>query len=434
MQFPTKQRRGVGLVALAVVLSGTIAGCATDAAGPKAATPTGQASLVAEGVSQTRALQGDLARLVALSLADPNLREHIRQDMRDAPTREFKLDFSAYVRGVNGSQLVTSMAQRKVATTSEVLSQLMALPPLEFYMPVEAHRTSWTGDANLIVAASIEDTEQPIAWDLKGNRVILDSKSPPAKPVLVLVPIETDFRNVLSPGEVLRRGDPNRRTIQGASTTSRAVVGQGFATGDVGTASFPDGLYITFQRLVDRGEPWFMGAPEIEVHVHGPTSATNPHYGADLSCSGDRLPVPRGFNQDNSFWNGNALVFSLSEIEAYNAIQPNGFQIMVWEDDNVMCSLKLDSPTLVQRVTAIGAAAGGYTAVVIATGFWPTAIAAAGFAASVYQTVTQPTADDFLGTYVNAAAVGLSYGDANHVLYMTSGQINGRAMLVNKDY
>jgi hypothetical protein len=42
------------------------------------------------------------------------------------------------------------------------------------------------------------------------------------------------------------------------------------------------------------------------------------------------------------------------------------------------------------------------------------------------------TNDDFLGTYVNAATIGQSLPDANHVLYRNGSTVNGRAMLIQK--
>ncbi|MFN8670404.1 MAG: hypothetical protein U0164_24710 [Gemmatimonadaceae bacterium] len=152
-----------------------------------------------------------------------------------------------------------------------------------------------------------------------------------------------------------------------------------------------------------------------------------------MACSGDRVGFPRGFNQDDAFWSGEALLFDQSQINAYNAIQPNGFNVSVWEDDNTVCQIKKEDFNLVARFGAIASAASGYAAVSAATGIGPTLLAAATFLGTAYSSLTFLwTNDDFLGTYVNAAAVGLSYSDANHVLYIDGGQVNGRAMLVTQ--
>jgi hypothetical protein len=421
-----------------------IVGCDGETTAPIASAESPvYAALTAEGVSPMQASEGELARLVALALADPELRRRVRNDMRDAPMREHKLELSKYLYGTTGTMLRSRMAARSGISASAVLANLNALPPLEFYMPVAAHRKTWKGEADLIVAAQIEDRDAPIAWDLKGNRVQLSLAAPPTTPVVVVVPVETDFARTLTPHQVAARGNPQRETIDGNESSADSDVSPvcalscGGGGGGGGGSGLPDGLYITFQRLVDLGEPWTMGAPEIEVHIHGPSSSTNVQYGADLACSGDRVGYPRGFNQDNAFWNGNALLFDQQQIASYNAIQQNGFNVMVWEDDNALCQIKKEDFDLATKIRGIAVAVGGYTAVkaAVAGGPIPVVIAAATFSAAVYNSLSFLwTNDDFLGTYVNASAVGLSYADANHVLYKDSGQVNGRAMLVLRDY
>jgi hypothetical protein len=409
-----------------------LAGCSPDATRPLQ--PSIHTALLAEGVTDRQAQQGEWARRVALALGDPALRQRVKNDMRDSPIPEFKLDFSSYLRGPSGSRILSRLAQRENATEAAALQELSTMPPLEFYMPVAEHRRSWRGGADLIVATQVEDTDPPIAWDTKGQRVTLSLSGPPATPVLVLVPIETDFTKPLASKTLALRGNPNRETIQDPTTTLLDCGTLDCSGGDdVGITTFPAGLYITFQRLVNQGEPWTLGAPEIEVHIHGPQSATALQYGADLSCSGDRVGFPRGFNQDNAFWHGEALLFDQNQINAYNAMVQGGFNVSVWEDDNAQCAIKKEDFNLTQRMTAISSAVGGYAAVTAATGIGPTIIAAGTFLAAVYQSLTFLWSnDDFLGTYVNAASAGLYYADANHVLYINGGQINGRAMLVSK--
>lgn len=419
-----------------------LAGCNGDTTAPMAPSVSPvYASLTAEGVSSSRASEGELARLVALALADPELRRQVRNDMRDAPMREHKLELSKYLYGPTGTILRSKMVESSGLSSNAVLTSLHALPPLEFYMPVAAHRKSWKGESDLIVAAQIDDHDAPIAWDLRGNRVTLSLAAPPETPVMVVVPVETNFSRRLTPNQVAARGNPSRPTIDGNETAAEGdisplcVLNCGGGGGGGGGGGLPDGLYISFQRLVDLGEPWTLGAPEIEVHIHGPSSSANVQYGADLACSGDRVAFPRGFNQDNAFWNGNALLFDQQQIASYNAIQQNGFNVMVWEDDNTLCQIKKEDFDLAARVRTIATTVGGYTAVSAATGVLPTLLAAATFGAALYSSISFLwTNDDFLGTYVNASAVGLSYADANHVLYSNGGQINGRAMLVLRDY
>lgn len=423
--------------ARALVVALIAAACTADSTVP--VPPSASTALISEGKSDMQARQGELARRVALALRDPALRQRVKVDMRDAPMKEFKLRLTDYLVGSSGRNLLASVASQGATSENSVLGDLRGLPQLEFYMPVAAHRKRWRGEDNLIVATQVEDTDDPIAWDLNGKRVALSLAAPPDAPVLVIVPLETDFSRKLSAQERTARGNPKRETIEDPSAPAEAttfgLVCDPLSCGGGGGVplGLPGGLYITFQRLVDMGEPWTLGAPEIEVHVHGPPGPGQSQYGADLACSGDRVTYPRGFNQDNAFWNGEALVFDQTQINNYNAIQQNGFNVSVWEDDNNKCETKQESFNLAQRWKGIATAVGGYAAVTVATGIGPTLIAAGTFVAGVYQSATFLwTNDDFLGTYVNAAAIGASYADANHVLFKDGGLINGRAMLVSK--
>ena len=258
----------------------------------------------------------------------------------------------------------------------------------------------------------------------------------------MLVPQETDFSRKLSPAAMVARGNPNRETIEDATASAAggpSLVAFGCDFGDeceqpppIGS-TVPGGVYMTFQRLINMGEPWMLGAPEIEVHVHGPNSPSAPQFGADLACSGDRVAGIRGFNQDNVFWNGDALIFDQAQIDALAAIQPNGFNVSVWEDDSDQCQIKKEDFDLAARIKTVAAAVGGWAAVKAIASPYSQALAASTFVASVYSSLTFLWSnDDFLGTYVNASAVGLNYADANHVLYINGGQINGRAKLVLK--
>jgi hypothetical protein len=441
-QVDRARKRSFVLLAAALM----VAGCNDEMTAPMSGgSSSAYTTLTAEGVSPMQATEGEVARLVALALADPELRRRVRNDMRDAPMREHKLELSKYLYGTTGTMLRSKMVERGGISANAVLANVNALPPLEFYMPVAAHRKAWKGEADLIVSAQIEDTDAPIAWDLQGNRVTLSLTAPPATPVMVVVPVETDFSRTLTPRQVAARGNPSRETIAGNESANEGDAGAFCALscggsgggGGGGGSGLPDGLYITFQRLIDQGEPWTLGAPEIEVHIHGPSSPTNVQYGDDLACSGDRVASPRGFNQDNAFWTGNALLFDQQQINNYNAIQQNGFNVMVWEDDNTLCQIKKEDFNLATKIRDIAVAVGGYTAVKAAAagGPIPTIIAAATFGAAVYKSLGFLwTNDDFLGTYVNASAVGLSYTDANHAIYKDNGQINGRGMLVLQDY
>src|SRR5438046_2170506 len=150
------------------------------------------------------------------------------------------------------------------------------------------------------------------------------------------------------------------------------------------TTSYPPGLYLEFSRILDAKEPWFRGDPEIEVHIHGPTDAANPRYGANLSCSGEHAPDYRKvFNQDGGFWQGRVMLYSADEIRAFESRFTEGYHVLFWEDDNDPCTLKLDSNALVELLKSTAKAFGTVALKVIPTASWP--VVAAVFLGTLFE-------------------------------------------------
>src|SRR5439155_24945 len=86
-----------------------------------------------------------------------------------------------------------ALARRTGRPASDLAHEADAAIPLEMYLPVPAHRRAWTGGADVLVATAIADHDVPVAFDLHGNRRLLDPEHPPATPVIAVVPVETDF-------------------------------------------------------------------------------------------------------------------------------------------------------------------------------------------------------------------------------------------------
>src|ERR1041385_3142689 len=85
------------------------------------------------------------------------------------------------------------LAAANGVTADEITRGARAAIPLEVYLPVPAHRAAWPGDSNVLVAPAIKDQDVPVAFDIRGKRQLLDPDTPPATPVIALVPVETDF-------------------------------------------------------------------------------------------------------------------------------------------------------------------------------------------------------------------------------------------------
>src|SRR6266513_836956 len=133
-----------------------------------------------------------LAKIVARGLRNAAFRAYLKAQLDASPYREHKLQFETFL-GANGSRALGEIAIENGTTKDAVETQAKAAIALEVYFPVPAHRAAWTGDEQVLVATAVTDDDPPIAFDPDGRRQVLDPTTPPAIPVLALVPVETDF-------------------------------------------------------------------------------------------------------------------------------------------------------------------------------------------------------------------------------------------------
>src|SRR2546421_7734784 len=133
-----------------------------------------------------------LARGLALALADPTFRARVHAELAGSPYREHKLPFQRFL-AADGGVALAAMARGAGRAASDVARDADRAIPLEMYLPVPAHRRAWTGGSDLLVATAIADHDVPVAFDVHGNRRLLDPEHPPATPVIAVVPVETDF-------------------------------------------------------------------------------------------------------------------------------------------------------------------------------------------------------------------------------------------------
>src|SRR5690606_36955917 len=66
-------------------------------------------------------------------------------------------------------------------------------------LPVGAHRESWQGGHDFMVATLEEDGEAPVAFNSAGARMLLDPDRAPVTPVIALVPQEHNFDRIDTP-------------------------------------------------------------------------------------------------------------------------------------------------------------------------------------------------------------------------------------------
>jgi hypothetical protein len=280
-----------------------------------------------------------LAREFARALKNPVFRAYVKAQLDASPFREHKLQLQTFL-GANGKR-----ALRYLEPGAE--QEAAAAIPLELYFPVAAHRAAWTGDENVLVATAITDRDAPIAFDPGGRRQVLDAITPPTTPVLVLVPVETDFTISQQAQTCPECGDTGG--------------GGGGGSGDVLPPPPPaPGLYMTKAHFVQDFEGWFKGAPEFEVHTLGQQGQTDSL--TSYQCAGEQQASPYFFNQDNLDWSGSVLLFSKQQLDQYNAAHPGqNVRVFVVEDDDTPCQIKTDPDRFQKLIAAVDSAYKRYT-------------------------------------------------------------------------
>jgi len=382
-----------------------IAACSDRAVTPPSDAPA--ASISANGKRPEA-----LARMVAKALKNPAFRAYLKAQLAASPYREHKLQFGTFL-AANGGRALGEIAAENGASKAALAAQAQSGVALEIYFPVPAHRAAWTGDENVLVATALTDDDPPIAFDPEGNRQVLDPRTPPATPVLAVVPVETDFSR------------PPARVIE-------CIVdcGGGGGTGDVTPPPPPaPGLYMTKSHFVQDFEGWLKGSPEFEVHILGQKGTTDSLY--DYQCAGEHAGGPYTFDQNDLDWDGNVLLFSKAQLNAYNAAHPQqNLRIVVVEDDDTACQIKTDVGRAERLFQVVDSLYNHLTAGNDSSGTIVKAYKYASAAKSLWQAIASffKTNDDVVGTAVEDDIVGITYpgyswfvkGDNN----VTNGWIN----------
>ena len=384
-----------------------IAACSDRAVTPPAETP-----IAASAVNAKR--PEALARMVARGLKNPAFRAYLKAQLAASPYREHKLQFETFLTA-NGGRALGQIAAENGASKAALAAQAQASIALEVYFPVPAHRAAWTGDENVLVATALTDDDPPIAFDPEGNRQVLDPRTPPATPVLAVVPVETDFSR------------PPAKVIE-------CIVdcGGGGGTGDVTPPTPPaPGLYMTKSHFVQDFEGWLKGSPEFEVHILGQKGTTDSLY--DYQCAGEHAGGPYTFDQNDLDWSGNVLLFSKTQLDQYNAAHPQqNLRVFVVEDDDTACQIKTDVGRAERLFKVVDSLYSNLTAGNDSSTGLIKAYKYARGAKSFWQAITSffKTNDDVVGTAVEDDIVGATYPGYNWLVKGDNNVTNGWINLV----
>jgi hypothetical protein len=370
-------------------------------------------SVATPPASPTARPPAELARMVAKGLKNPAFRAYLKAQLDASPFREHKLQFETFLAS-NAGRALREIAEANGTTQDALAAQAKTQVAFEMYIPVPAHRAAWSGDENILVATAMTDDDPPVAFDAEGRRQVLDPRTPPAIPVLAVVPVETDFSR--PPAKVI------------------ACINDCGGTGDIQPPPPPPpapGLYMTKSHFTQDFEGWLKGSPEFEVHILGQKGTTDSLY--DYQCAGEHAGGPYTFDQNNLDWSGNVLLFSKNQLDQYNAAHPTqNLRIFVVEDDDTACQIKTDvgrAETLFKVVDSLyGNLTGGNdssTAVIKAYKY-------ARAAKSLWQAIASffNSNDDLVGTGVDDDIVGAYYPGYNWFVKGDNNITNGWINLV----
>ena len=397
-------RNQISLTAL--VLAAAVAGC--DRPAPTAATEE-QIPAPTPAVSRQaaeRAAMDRMARRLARALADPDFRAYIKAELDRSPVVEHKLQFQRLLSRADRRAL-RQVARSNGESEAAVEADAAAAIPLELYLPVPAHRAAWAGGPDLLVASAREDREAPIAYDVAGRKRMLSPDRPPTTPVLVLVPVETDFGP--DPSVSLAVTPPSPPPPPPPPPPSP-----------------PTGLFMTYAHFVQDFEGWFKGNPEYEIHILGQAGASDSL--ADYQCAGEPAGGYYRFDQNSLTWSGQVLLFSQAQLNNYKTAHPNqNFRIIALEDDDTGCRIKFDSGRFKNLLTVLQSTypnlTGGKDTLTIFGKLVKRANALQKILQAAYSFIT--TQDDLIGNAVEDVVVGQFYPGANWIVKGDNNVTNG---------
>jgi hypothetical protein len=372
-------------------------------------TPPAEAPVVAASVVNAKRPEA-LARLFAKGLKNPAFRAYLRAQLNASPYREHKLQFESFL-AANEGRAFREIAAENATTKAALEAEARTAIALEVYFPVPAHRAAWNGDEQVLVATAMTDDDPPIAFDPEGRRQVLDPKSPPATPVLAIVPVETDFSQ--RPARVIECIECS-------------------GGGDVLPPPPPaPGLYMTKSHFVQDFEGWLKGSPEFEVHMLGQKGQSDSLY--DYQCAGEHAGGHYTFDQNDLDWSGNVLLFSKSQLDAYNAAHPQqNLRVFVVEDDDTACQIKTDVGRAEHLFHVVDSTYRLLTGGNDSTNAIVRAYKYAKAAKNLWQAVASffKTNDELVGNAVEDDIVGSSYPDYNWFVKGDNNITNGWINLV----
>lgn len=215
-----------------------------------------------------------LASSSARAFADPAVREELFAAFLRPEVREGKLHLSEIVAGgdLAGSIRLDNLRASLVTEGADFPALLSAFPEdIEMYIPIPEQRASFTPDKEVIFVVAdpeLEESDADLeAYDMDGNKLFLPRDVLPSVTAIVVTPAEPKgqsglvaepLRWVPEPGdEDGPRYDLTVRSVATPRSAAEACNGREHQDGDA---------HILADFMIrNTHEPWFFGAPEIQL-------------------------------------------------------------------------------------------------------------------------------------------------------------------------
>lgn len=351
-----------------------------------------------------------LARRLARALHDDQFRGTVYRELRASTEREGKIHLQRFL--APGSVAQQRLAELNEEAPQGVAADLDASPTIEIYLPVPAHRESWHGGSEILVATAETDREAPIAFDVDGRRRTLDPARPPAHPVIALGRAETDFAPRLAASTCITGCDEDPGSGGGTPVLSSP------------------GLYMTYASFTQTFEGWLKGSPEFEVHILGQEGSSTAMK--SYQCAGAQAGGPYLYDQNDKQWSGSVLLFSQTQLDAFKAAHPtHSIRVFLLEDDDGACAIKLDSTRVAtlfkQLQTAYGSLTGGKDESLFSIKTFVKAASLLNLFKSGWSAIT--TQDDLVGNAIEDVVAGEFFPGTNWIVKGENTITNGAIRL-----
>jgi hypothetical protein len=188
---------------------------------------------------------------------------------------------------------------------------------------------------------------------------------------------------------------------------------------------------MTGASFVGTFEGWLKGSPEFEVHVLGQAGASDSL--TDYQCAGEKQVAPYWFDQNSTTWTGSVMIMSQAQIDAYRQQHPGqSLRVVVIEDDDTACQLKLDTGRLATVLRALDSqyrnlTGGRDTTSGVLTRYWNRATAFQKLLRAIWSFIT--TQDEFVGNAVQDAVAGEFKSGYNWIVKGENSITNGALKL-----